>query len=111
VTGPLISFRVYNQRVVVLNDLNVIRDLLDRRANSYSDRPKAWMYQELCDRKKSVFNVSSNDERHRIYRKLLQTGLGPRAIRHYSPIFESEALVLLEELEQDPDNYEAHFRR
>ncbi|KAJ3566607.1 hypothetical protein NP233_g6886 [Leucocoprinus birnbaumii] len=37
---PIISFRIYNRVVIVLNDAKSVSDLLERRANLYSDRPK-----------------------------------------------------------------------
>ncbi|KAF9456423.1 cytochrome P450 [Collybia nuda] len=107
----IISFRVYNRRIVVLNDITSVRDLLEKRANIYSDRPKSWMYHEICDRKKSVFNISSTDPRHRQYRRLLHTGLGPLAVRDYWPLIQSEAETLLEGFAKSPEKYETHIRR
>lgn len=105
------SFRVYNRWIVVINDATAVRDLLERRANIYSDRPKSWMYHELCDRKKSVFNVSSRDERHMHYRKLLKNGLGSRVIPEYWPILEAEVDVLLQGLAQSSEDYTNIIRR
>lgn len=102
---------VYNRRVVVLNDASSIRDLLEKRATIYSDRPKSWMYHEICDRKKAVFNVSSQDPRHMQYRKLLRSGLSPRATQQYWPLLQSEVRNFLDGLESSPMNYEYHIRR
>lgn len=69
------------------------------------------MYHDLCGRKNSVFNVSSLDDRHKAYRKILQTGLGPRAILQYASLMESEARVLVDGLTLNPQHYETHIRR
>jgi len=37
--GDVICFRVFNQVVVVLCSLSAIKDLLEKRAETYSDRP------------------------------------------------------------------------
>ena len=37
--GDVICFRVFNQVIVVLCSLSAIKDLLEKRAESYSDRP------------------------------------------------------------------------
>ncbi len=37
--GDVICFRVFNQVVVVLCSLSAIKDLFEKRAESYSDRP------------------------------------------------------------------------
>jgi hypothetical protein len=40
VTGPVISFRVFQKRYVVLNSPKAVVDLLENRSSIYSDRPK-----------------------------------------------------------------------
>ena len=109
--APIISFRVYNRWTIVLNSATAVHDLLEKRASIYSDRPKSWMYHEICNRKKSVFNISSSDDRHKQYRKLLQTGLSARATREYWPLLQSEAVRLLESFSSSPERYEKHIRR
>jgi hypothetical protein len=37
--GDVICFRVFNQVIVVLCSLSAIKDLFEKRAESYSDRP------------------------------------------------------------------------
>lgn len=109
--GPLLSFRVYNRRIIVLNDATVVHDLLNKRASLYSDRPKSWMFHETCGRGKSVFNISSLNERHKKYRRLLLIGLGPSATQGYWPALHSEAQVLIDNLAENPKELEKHFRR
>ncbi|PFH47463.1 hypothetical protein AMATHDRAFT_67716 [Amanita thiersii Skay4041] len=109
--SPLISFRVYNKHIMILNDATSVHELLERRAHIHSDRPKAWMYHDICDRKKSVFNTSSLDPRHRQYRRLLHQGIGPRATVDYWPVLQDEVATLISGLEADPNRFEQHFRR
>ena len=37
--GDVICFRVFNQVIVVLSSLSAIKDLFEKRAEFYSDRP------------------------------------------------------------------------
>jgi cytochrome P450 len=101
---------VYNHRIIVLNNATAIRDLLEQRATIYSDRPKSWMFHEICDRKNAVFNISSLDDRHKQYRKLIHTGLSARGTQEYWPLLQSEASKLLDGLFSSPDKYQKHFR-
>ncbi|KAF8646168.1 hypothetical protein AX16_007363 [Volvariella volvacea WC 439] len=109
--GPLVSFYVYNKRVIIINDATAIHELLNNRSNNYSDRPKAWMYHEICDRKKSVFNISSLDSRHKQYRKLIQGYLGRERVAGYVSLLQSEISTLLDDLNTAPNQFENHFRR
>ncbi|KAJ3913952.1 cytochrome P450 [Lentinula edodes] len=109
--SPVISFWIYNRRTVVLNDHESVRELLHKRASIYSDRPKSWMFHELCGRGKSVFNISSLDSRHGKYRRLLQHGLSGRAVPEYHELLESEADVFVQSLTREPHAFQHHFRR
>ncbi|KAJ3786750.1 cytochrome P450, partial [Lentinula aff. detonsa] len=109
--SPVISFWVYNRRTVVLNDHKSVRDLLDKRASLYSDRPKSWMYHELCGRGQSVFNISSLDSRHGKYRKLIQHGLSGRSICSYHDLLDNEANIFVESMTREPKAFQHHIRR
>ncbi|KAG6811069.1 hypothetical protein H0H92_009129 [Tricholoma furcatifolium] len=108
---PLISFRVYTRQIVVLGDAACVHDLLEKRSNIYSDRPRSPMYYDVCDRGKAIFNISSLDNRHRQYRKLLNSGLSARATQEYWPLIQSELDILLQGCVKSPRDYEKHIRR
>lgn len=110
-SDPVISFRVYNRRTIVLNDVTSVQSLLDKRASIYSDRPLSWMYNKICDRGKAVFMISSLNERHKQYRKLLQVGLGARPTKEFWPLLQQEVTQLLEGLVSTPEEFEHHVRR
>ncbi|CAA7257444.1 unnamed protein product [Cyclocybe aegerita] len=109
--SPIISFRVYNRTIVVLNDLESIHALLDQRAQIYSERPMSWMYNVICGRGKSVFNIPASNPRHRTYRRMLQAGLGQRATKEAWDIMRKETEVLVVGLAKQPDNWLQHIRR
>jgi cytochrome P450 len=109
-SAAIISFRVYNRRIIVLNSATAVHELLEQRAATYSDRPKSWMFQEICGRKKAVFNISSSDARHKLYRKFMHASLNAHASRNYWPLLQFEAGRLLDALASSPDKYEQHIR-
>lgn len=109
--GQVITFRVYNRIVVLLNDHTSVKALLDQRADMYSDRPISWMFHETCGRRNTVFNISSSDPRHRIYRRLLHSGLGRRATVKTWPSLKEQTSVMLRGFADDPQRWQQHVRR
>lgn len=109
--GSLLFFRVYNRQTIILNNANAVRDLFERRANIYSDRPRSWMFHEICGRKNTVFNISSLNARHKQYRRILQSGLGSQATQDYWPLLDEAIADLLDGLSTSPEKYERHIRR
>ena len=109
--GSILSFRIYNKRFIVLNSAEDIVNLLDKRASIYSDRPMSWMMMKLCRREMTVFNISSLNERHKQYRKIIMSELNGRSVQSYWPILESEGYTLLNDIQKNPKEFEAHIRR
>lgn len=111
ISGPVISFRVFNKRIVVLNDYRSVEALLDNRATIYSDRPMSWMYNVICGRGNAIFNISASNPRHKAYRRLLSQGLGTRGTKLAWPILQNEVDTLLDGLSNAPDDWEQHLLR
>ncbi|TFK43940.1 cytochrome P450 [Crucibulum laeve] len=109
--GPVFSLRIFRNRIIVLNSLKAVSDLLECRSAIYSDRPRAMMIGELAGRAKSAFMTSSRDPRFKPLRKMLHSGLNPRAAQTYRPIQLAETRILLKNLAVNPDKFIAHIRR
>lgn len=109
--GPIVYYRIYRKKIIVLNDFKSATDLLETRSSKYSDRPHTWMYLELVGRKLSVFNISSQHERFKTYRKLLHSGLNARAVEKYYHLLREETETLLQRLGEAPQDFISHFRR
>ncbi|KAF9562477.1 cytochrome P450 [Agrocybe pediades] len=109
--GPIMYYRVFNKETIILSSAKVALDLLESRATIYSNRPTLWMGGELGGRKKSVFITQFSDPRFKLYRRLLQTGLNPRAAKSYEPIQIQETQILLQNLLNAPDDFKIHIRR
>ncbi|KAI0047901.1 cytochrome P450 [Auriscalpium vulgare] len=109
--GPLVHMRILNQHMLILNTLPPVLDLLDARSALYSDRPFSTMYHALVGRAMAVFSISSLHPRFRRYRRLLHTGLSPRATSGYASLIEAEARTLGAGLRDRPRDVAAHVRR
>ncbi|KAF8874362.1 cytochrome P450 [Infundibulicybe gibba] len=109
--GPLVHFRIFNQRTIIINSAKIAVELLDGRSTIYSDRPFSWMAGELAERKHTMFQLPYGDPRFKIYRRLLHSGLNPRATHTYQPIQYQETRVLLKELLNNPSEFAQHIRR
>ncbi|KZO97553.1 cytochrome P450 [Calocera viscosa TUFC12733] len=108
--GPIIHLNFLGTHVVVLNDVKTVTDLLEKRANIYSDRPLTTMNSQLVDRKRTPFFVPFADPRFSTYRRILHDTLGPRPMRDIWPIQEQEVKAFLRNLLVDPEKVDAHIR-
>ena len=45
--GDVIYTSLFGRPVVVLNSIDAVRDLLDKRGSNYSSRPKSVLYDDL----------------------------------------------------------------
>ncbi|KLO06664.1 cytochrome P450 [Schizopora paradoxa] len=108
--GPVFQFRTFGRNFIVLNSVQAVTELLEKRSSIYSDRPMSWMLFDLVGRGKSVFNISSLHPWHRRYRKLLHSGLNTSFIREHWPLLQEEASKLTQRLIEDSSNLEANIR-
>lgn len=110
VPGPLVYLKLLGERVLVINSYDVAVDLLEKRSQIYSNRPKLWMAGELVGWSRAV-TLAPSGERHRRYRRLLHSALSTSAVSSVFPLLESEAKKLLRNLLNNPADFAAHIRR
>ncbi|KAJ7135500.1 cytochrome P450 [Mycena crocata] len=103
--GPVVMFRLFHQKHIILNSAKTAMDLLDSRSGIYSDRPSFWMVGYLVGRQSTMFQLSSLDARFPKYRKMLHSGLNRRATQNYRPTQEHQLKVLLKGLVDNPDRF------
>ncbi|GJE90538.1 cytochrome P450 [Phanerochaete sordida] len=107
--GDLVFFHGLGNSVLVLNTMDAIADLLEQRAEVYSDRPAFTVVGELMGLGQSMPLLPYNAE-WKTQRKLAHNALSPRAIREYHSIQESIAALLSVQLLQDPEQFFSHVR-
>ncbi|KAI0256923.1 cytochrome P450 [Lactifluus subvellereus] len=98
------------QPILILNSLKPASDLLDRRANIYSDRPRFIVSNEiLCG---GLFSASlPYGDFWRRNRRAAHEALTKVVICDYHPILRKETTILASALLESPDALEKHFQR
>ncbi|TCD62441.1 hypothetical protein EIP91_006903 [Steccherinum ochraceum] len=91
--GDLVHARFLRTSVIVVNSLQVARDLMEQRSANYSDRPRFALLGEL---------LGLGDT-------LPLLPYGDRFRRSYHPLLRRELSVLLKSLVSEPDAYGTHF--
>ncbi|KAJ3558855.1 hypothetical protein NM688_g681 [Phlebia brevispora] len=108
--GPIFSLNLAGQPVVVLNKFSVAADLLDRRSNIYSDRPRMIVGSELLTGGLLIAFLTYGDLWRRM-RRVAHEGFNGRVSAIYQPLQEKESALLALHMLRDPDNWEDHLKR
>ncbi|PFH53325.1 hypothetical protein AMATHDRAFT_55202 [Amanita thiersii Skay4041] len=107
--GPIFYLNIAGQRTLVLGSHKVTGDLLDRRANIYSDRPKLIVSRILTGGLSMAF--SQHNEIWRRMRRASHEALYNRKAQNYHRIQEKESTLLVYHLLTDPKHFDNHIRR
>ncbi|KAF9077321.1 cytochrome P450 [Rhodocollybia butyracea] len=105
--GKFMGLRISGEGdVVIINSLDAARDLLERRAQIYSDRP----FSTMDDLGGWHFNVGAMPygDRWRKHRRLFQQSFRPAAIQNFQPTQRRKIHDLVVNLVNGPDEYEKH---
>jgi hypothetical protein len=109
--GPISSLRVPGQIMIILNDRQLCFELLDKRANNYSGRPRMIMSGEIMGNDQGMLLIQPN-ERWRSYRRLSHAQLGSfTTTNRWRSQFELEARRYLLDLLEAPEDFVTHIRR
>ena len=122
------SFRVLGQVVVVLSSASAIKDLFERRGETYSDRPPLPLHEMyvLTPKSSSLF-LPDNPENARLgvnwllpilpkgeewsdSRKLLDRSLRPAAPASYRKMMEEKTRMFLDQLRVTPKEFRNHIQ-
>ncbi|KAI0251113.1 cytochrome P450, partial [Lactifluus subvellereus] len=79
--------------VIVFNSFNSAFDVLERRANNYSDRPRFIMAQDVLS-KGLLLAFMNYDGHFRRLNRVAQAALTKTAVRDYHPILTKETTIL-----------------
>ncbi|PVH95973.1 cytochrome P450 [Periconia macrospinosa] len=92
--GPLVAVDFGGTNVIIVGDYDTARDLLDKKANIYSSRPRMVMAQELvCKNQHIMFKPFEED--FLLHQRLEASVLSPRASACYTPVQDLESKQLL----------------
>ncbi|KAL0565568.1 hypothetical protein V5O48_016458, partial [Marasmius crinis-equi] len=109
--GDIIHLKLVNKHMIILNSKKVALDLLESRSNIYSNRPHSVLLDDLRDLGDEVFRSQADEAHFKTHRRMMHSGLGPRAVREYQPLQIQETNTMLRSLADEPDHFIAHLRR
>ncbi|RAH70575.1 cytochrome P450 [Aspergillus aculeatinus CBS 121060] len=108
--GPISSVTVMGRTFVILNDVSLAFEMLERRGAIYSSRPRQVFCGDMIGWSQSVA-LSPYSERLRIHRKNTMRVLGsPTAAARFEPLQEKEAAHFLARVLENPDELVEHIR-
>ncbi|KAH9962377.1 cytochrome P450 [Russula dissimulans] len=108
--GSIDYANVAGQPLVILSDMEVANELLDKKSAIYSDRPVLEMAGELAGFKNWT-GFLSYGPRWKESRKYMHHTIGtPESHAEFSGLFESSIRNLLKAALRDPENLERHIR-
>ena len=110
-SGNIIHISALGLHIVVLNDQQVARDLLDKRSAIYSDRPTMAMAGELCGWDRPLV-MHHYDDTFKEFRRYFFKLFGTRQpLEAFYPLFESEGHTLIRRILAQPDNFPTYLRK
>ncbi|PVH96094.1 cytochrome P450 [Periconia macrospinosa] len=100
--GPLVSVDFGGTIVILISDYDIAKELLDKRASTYSARPRMVMASELICKDQHILLRQPN-ARYVLHQRLEAPVFSPRAAPSYEPIQDMESKVLLHNLLESND--------
>ncbi|KAJ7065512.1 cytochrome P450 [Mycena amicta] len=107
--SDIIHLDVAGTSIVVLESVEAIRELFERRSSIYSDRARFPMLVELMGWHWSIGFMKYGDH-WRAHRKVMHDSFNVGAVNEYRPRETAAAHALLRNLVRDPDDVMAPFR-
>jgi cytochrome P450 len=107
--GPIFTIWVGRRPTLVISDPEIAVELMEKRSNKYSSRPRFVVMGEIYS-SGSVL-VQPYGKEWSLRRKLLHRALTPAALRTYKARQEAESTRLAFGIMQDPVNWERSFDR
>ena len=97
--------------MIVLNDVDVANEILDKKGATCSDRPVLHMAGELSGFKEfTVFQMYG--QRLKESRKCMHRAIGNReSLKKFDSLFDAEVRKYMKATLRDPDNVQQHVRR
>ncbi|TCD64286.1 hypothetical protein EIP91_004294 [Steccherinum ochraceum] len=108
--GKLVYAKALNKQMVVINSLDVARDLMEKRGAIYSDRPRFVLLNEMLDLDCNVPLLSYSNQ-FRKTRKWIQDSFSSAALAAYRPRQRRETNVMLKGILARPTAFSAHIAR
>lgn len=110
VYGPIFTIWIGRKPTIVISDPGIAQELMEKRSNKYSSRPRMVAMGEILWDGASVL-VQPYGKQWTIRRRLLHQALTPKALRLYKPVQTAEASRLCYQFLENPPNWEKLLER
>ncbi|KAF4571534.1 hypothetical protein EYR36_008874 [Pleurotus pulmonarius] len=107
--GSMLYFRGLGVSILVLNDVELVTELFEKRPGIYSNRPRFTVAGDLLGIDESM-PLRLHDRGWKLQRKLARTAMSPDAVKQYHPLLEDIAALLSESLRETPEAFGVHIR-
>ncbi|KAJ5683546.1 O-methylsterigmatocystin oxidoreductase [Penicillium macrosclerotiorum] len=108
--GPISSVNVMGQTIIIINDTDIAKDLLNKRSAIYSSRPHMVFASEMVGWENGLA-FQGYTEKFRAYRKAVQPSFGSEAaVSQFNTLQEVEVHRFLLRVLRDPTNLAQHIQ-
>ncbi|KAJ3914455.1 cytochrome P450 [Lentinula edodes] len=104
--GPIVYLNIAGQNMIVLGTHKAAADLLDRRANIYSDRPDLIVLNLLTGG--MHWGFARLDD---LWKRQRRGAHDAQTVKEYFAYQETESVIMLHQMLTDPENFADHFSR
>ncbi|KAK7694473.1 hypothetical protein QCA50_001659 [Cerrena zonata] len=108
--GPLVYMSVAGHDMLILNNHKVNADLLEKRANIYSSRPRLVVASEILTGG-MLIPFAAHDDTWRKMRRASHEGLNSNYARNYYPAQQKEAILLVQNVLKDCNHWDDELKR
>lgn len=96
--------------MIIINELRVARELMDKRGAIYSDRPRFVLFCEMMGWN-TILAFLPYGDKFRKHRRMMQQHFNSQAVVGFRPFQRVEVHTLLDNLLKSPQNFVQHFHR
>jgi len=107
--GDIMHVDIIGQPIIIINTAEIAKDLMDRRATIYSDRPHFVMANDLVGYGET-FVLQPYGDNWRKQRRLVAQDFSSAKIPRYHGLQEKEARILVRNILKDPSSLESQIK-
>ncbi|CAK7226225.1 hypothetical protein SBRCBS47491_006158 [Sporothrix bragantina] len=108
---PMLTIWIGRHPRIILCDAWVASDLLEKRSDIFSSRPRLIVMGDAINTTTTNQTVLPYGDRWRVHRKLMHAAVGSQAIRNYRSFQADESKLLIRDLMVDPNDFELSIER
>ncbi|KAK7472778.1 hypothetical protein VKT23_000886 [Stygiomarasmius scandens] len=108
--GSVVHASIFGSSLIILNTMDAVQDLLEKKSAIYSDRPRFVLLSELMGWHNASTHVRYGP-RFRKHRRFIHQTFNQQAVRSLRPVQEKETFNLVQGFIESPEQFTQHIRR